>query len=330
MSSETRIVRPYVGVGQIQSALEFGYVHIGSDSVSPNGRQTVQTLSYLAERVILELATEDHFATFGDCLRQGIAAASLSDRDVELIAVLRTPRLRSAEVVWRRLASELSERDRVVRLAAGNERPRALRTPHGGCEISLYAVLSHNLNPQPLRPFRKGTWLGRAVFRLVTDLADVGFIPIPLDDHQRTMFGLPKGTLRYVVVEEVLDPEAVVDSVQLYVDEHILAELTLSPFTPGAKTFQRQLFLDTIRAIVHLAARELSARDVVSIHDIEGSVTANLIQRVAGQEDHVNSDRRQQLLARLCQHPEWFVAQVEATIDHLARDLSTSVKEGGR
>ncbi len=330
MSSEARVVRPYAGVGEVQGALSTVKTWIGGEAVSPGGHRSVPTRSFVSEQVHLELAPEDEFEKFCSGLRGGVESAGVPTDSVELVALLTSPRLRLAEVAWRKAIDGLTSDHRTIRLATAERRPSPLLAVHGGCIITLYVILTEELSPKPLRPHRTGTWLGRVNFRIVTDLGEVGFTPIPLDEGQRTRLGLSANTLRYVEVEQecVLDPDLASDSARLYVDEQILGELSRSPHTPGAKTFQRQLYLDFLRAVVHTGSYEMSKADSIPRFDeVEDSLLGRLLSRSLSLMGIDHRDQRQEWLTQVVRNPELVVANLESVIERFRKDISAAIAE---
>lgn len=330
MSSEARVVRPYAGVGLIQRALDDARLLWGDASLDPNGRLSLRTIEYLAGQVRLELCPTGRFGTFLGQILDGLRTAGIDPGQADLCAVATTPRLRLTDVVWRRPVARLQDGDRLVSLSNGDDRSTAFRAPHGGCEIGLYVLLATELEPRPLRPSRRGTWLGRVRFRVVTELGEIGSTPIPLTDDLRRNYELPDDALRYVRVESPLDPDAGPHSLEVYVDETILAQLTASPHTPGAKSFQRQLMLDSCRVVISMAQRELAAGADPSADELDGSLIGNVIRLVVGGGSQAG-EHAQQWIRMLRTNPEAserLMAYVEHAVEHLRSDLSKVIQEG--
>jgi hypothetical protein len=167
---------------------------------------------------------------------------------------------------------------------------------------------------------------------LSTNLGEIGFTLQPLTDEKRTELGLPKRTIRYAVVDSPTDPEMGDEALTFWVDEEILARLALSPASPAAKSFQRQLFLDAMQAIVNEAARTPEIRQQ-SVDELEGSLLGRLIERAAGprgaQSDEAFTDRKGDVMDFLLNDPEKFAATIEDWVPELKKDLADSLTLGG-
>lgn len=331
MSSEQRVIRPYVGVDEIERAIAGASVLFGSHALTAGGRVTVSTHSFMADRFVLRLAEDEgDFEKFLDLLEQGLAAMEVDTDKAEVMLLLSTTRLKRVEISWRRRVSELAPEDFSSTIAHAESRPVPLQTPFGGCTATLYVALAESLPPKPLRPHRKGTWLARSEFKIVTDLGEIGFTPYPLNDEIRQRLALSPKALRYTVVEDPLLPSPGADAVVVYVDEDVLAQLTTAPYTPGAKAFQRQLFLDAMTAVVHSASHILSEDEgQVRLDDIEGSLLGNLLQRMAMPRSGDRSlDLEESYLEMVQADPGRFLTFVEGWIPQFDRAIADALAEG--
>lgn len=332
MSSEERVVRPYLGVDRLQKALSGFSLRVGNDVLDNGQRLMLSPLDYLSRTVAVALAGDGApLAAVREQLVDGIDELGIERGDVELLIVLSTPRLKLSEIVWRRRLDEAHSLEPTVVIASGLERPLALQTPFGGCRVDVYLALSSPLDQVILRPWRKGTWIGHVAFVLSTDLGEIGFTPLPLDDETRSLLNVPKSTNRVVRIQEsVLNPDVTDDALELYVDADLLATLAHFPSTAGARSFQRQLFLDAATAIVVEALRspELGDRGA---EELEGSLLGKVISLVAGRRagelEQARRGRREQVLGTLRNDPTLFIALLEAECSTKI-DLSTSLMAG--
>ena len=328
MSSEHRVVRPYVGLERFQAVLDDWRLRVGPEVASADERLTLTSATFLNDPVLLRCASDDdHLERVRKELLVAAEAIELEASDVEVVVIARSAYLRIADIVHR---STLAEEEALAReLLLSQPRPRAFCTPSGGCDVEVYLALARQLDPAPLRPRRKGTWLGRVAFKLRTELGELGFTPRQLTPEKREELGLPAGTVRYVVVEaESLEGQTLDDVVVLYVDVDVLGVLNQSPNTPAARSFQRQLFLDVVGAIVRNVHR-VPDLDELSAASLEPSVLTSLIEAVAGkrqrgESDQVWNDRRGHALNMLRQQPDLFMAHLEHLADPRA-DLRTTI-----
>ena len=337
LQSELREVRPYLGVDEIQEVLDAVTLTFGDATVEDRGRVTVPTRSFLRDRASLRLGLdEEDTKTFVKRLQTAVERAGLATKSCALVLVASTSRLKITEVVWEANLAELSSAEPLVEFAAGERRPRALQAPFGDFTATVYVLLSEQLESRPLRPWRKGTWLAKVSFVVATGLAEIGFTPIPLDSEARERLDLPEGCIRFVKVTEPMDPSPPVESVQLYVDSDLLATMAAAPHTPGARAFQRQLFVDAINALVYETSTELARIGrAVELEDIEGSIVWNLLRRAAGAMPDGSPSRAERhamesLLRLLADHPSQFMARVEDFIPDLRKSMRTSIGEARR
>ena len=182
----------------------------------------------------------------------------------------------------------------------------------------MYFCLNKALEPRPLSPWRKGTWLGQQEYRVRSDLSGSGFVPIRMTDEDREHLGIPKDTARFATLDDgdPFDPEPANDVVKLYVDGDLLDRLAVAAATPVGKHIQRQLFVDATSAIVFAAQRRLAEDPGLRsqhVDDFRGSLVHKLTEVVAGKGvDSATQDLRQSEYRRLCDAPTTFIAQIEA------------------
>lgn len=325
MSSETRVVRPYLGVERFQSALDGASLTVGAEIVFPGETLTLSGSAFRSDPITLRLG--DLEVLMKD-LTAAVETAELSLEELDLVVIARTPYLRMADVVAHIPIDKLDSSEIAVRSSG----IRAFETPHGGCDLDCFISLGTKLPPRPLRAHLKGTWLGRVTFPLRTDLGELGFTPRALTDEVREQYGLPDGALRFVALDgEIAEASGLDDVIQLYLEPSILAELNQGAGTPAGKTLQQQLFLDVIGAIAR-SFRGSSAADL-DLEDL-GPVLQGVVKFVAGRPQQGESDgkRRTTLLwslGLLRDHPEVFMSHVEAGTA-IVEDLTKVLRGGER
>lgn len=335
MSREERVVRPYHGVDRIQHAMDSFGLQVGPDHLEAGSSFQLTPQAFLTAAVHLVFARDAE--TLGEVtanLLDGIDQIGLFPSEVELLLVTSTSRLKFADLTWRTSFEHLASLETHLQIANADpsSRPRTLLTPFGGCRLDLYACLSCDVEEVPLRPWRKGTWLGHVQFRLDTELGEIGFTPEPLDDEVRKRLLLPKETILFAEIDDPFDPARADESLRYYVDERLLSEMAMNPSTSGAKSFQRHIFVDAMAAVVHRASRS-DEIGTLSIADIEGSLVDRLIDRAAGRRGSASEDERakkkDQLLDEIRNQPEHFVARVQSWVGKdYQRDLSVSIMGG--
>jgi hypothetical protein len=330
MSSEHRVVRPYVGVEAVQTVLERVRLEFGERSLEPGQSVTTSSLHYLTDPLTLVFApSQEEYDDYLSELTRAITRMGLATEQVELVLVLASPRLKIADVAWRVTVKEMEAGSPQVRLATAAERPPALRAPFGGCHASLYVVLAENLEAEPLRPTRRGTWLARCTYKVATDLGEIGFTPLELTDDVREEHGLGPRTVRFVDVDDPLLPGGADDALSVYVDSDVLARLAANTYTAGSRYFQRQLFLDAMTATIHRSSQALEHEDV-SYTDGEDSLLGRLVRQMSRRGEQVDEEVAQSYWGMARDQPERLIGILESWLPEFKASLLDALGEEER
>jgi hypothetical protein len=327
MSRERRIVRPYQGVDGFQMFLDDVRVEFGDRQIYASGLATASASDFMTQHVALLLADDE---LGRDRFAQGLMSvcddAALKANDLEIVVVLRTPRLKLATLAWRCRLDELSTVEPRVDLS-GDTRPAPLRAPIGGCTISVYIALHSEIPPEPLKPWRRGTWLARTHHKIRTNINEIGFTPLELTDEERQQHQLPPATLRFAVVEDPLNPDNGPESIRLYIDSDILSMLATNPRSGAAKALQTELYLSAMSAAVTESSRCLSADTSIHFDDIDGSIAARLIDIAVGDAPpKERGDHEQRFLGLLRNYPATFLAHIEARIPDFRKSTVSNLQ----
>ena len=233
-----------------------------------------------------------------------------------------TPYLKITNVVYQESCMNLDAMPRVVALTEP-DRPEAFCAPHHGGTVHVFLLLARALEPLPLRPWRRGTWLARETFRIATEESQRLFLPKALDDETRREFGLPRKTMRYVRMDDV-DPLEPYDgeALDLYVDRELLDDLSARPRSPVSQAMQLQLAQDVIAAIVHAAAARGSDLKGRTWNDLGDSLLARVL-RIAAKA----GVSHEQLLREVTAEPAKVIAYAESALDVLVRTRE-AVRDG--
>lgn len=317
MSSETRVIRPYVGGDEFQQCLSNAVLVCAEQRVEGGGEVSASLDEYLNYRFSLQLPPVSL-----DDLRSGAEALGVSLADIDLLVLVLAPRLRFVDVVFQSSLDRLPAlpNDIPLKKLADTEGPgpRAFSAPHGGADVRIYFALNTELERRPLLPWRKGTWLGMLEFRVRSDLSGSGFVPVRLTDVDRERFGLPRDVSRFVTLEDhdPFEPDAADSALKLYVDGDLLDRLAVAASTPVGKHIQRQLFLDAASAVVVAAQARLRTQPSLRTQDVDdyrGSLVHRMVELVAGRgNDESTRAARQIAFSQLCDAPMTFLAHVEA------------------
>ncbi len=326
MSSETRIVRPYAGGDEFQRMLDACLLRCPDRMVAGGEEVAVGLDDYLNFPFSLDLEGINW-----QLAERGAEALEIQSADIDFLVLLVAPRLRFVDTIICRDLSATDEMPDQI-LLSDQDRPRALRAPHGGADLRAYFCLNKALEQRPLRPWRRGTWLGQQSFRIRSELAGAGFVPIRMTSEDREHLGLPRDAVRFCTLDDgdPFDCEPGNDMLKLYVDGDLMDRLAVAAATPAGKQIQRQLFLDTAAAIAFAAQRRLREEPSLGgqhVDDFRGSLVHKLTELIAGKgADPAIRDRRQTEYLRLRDDPTVFLSQIEAKTG-IKKDMLSSLGE---
>ena len=339
---ETRTLRPYENVDAVQTVMEeLALVYGETDPTTSGATTSIEAAQYVNS--IPELlwppreedegkSEQEIWASFHRRLKASVKKTGVETDDVLVIITASTPYLRIAETLWTgtldQFRSDSKNDDQIGLLLDKEPRPGPFQTPQGGCRIEVAVILAKQLRRASERPWRKGTWLGRAIFKVGTTKGGIGFTPKPMDDELRDHFNLPRGTLRYVDLPGTLDPSEGIFEIDCYIDIDLLNDVQNNQKTDGALAFQYQIAIDVTRSLVSKANRELADRpEVGSPSEISDSLCARLIEAAARTEKRQRDHDREQILFNYIKtEPERFLAYEEARLTKLKSIIQKSMK----
>ncbi len=323
MSRELRVVPPFDLPTGLLEALETSVLHFGDVDCASGGRVVVEDRdSFYRPNVSISWA-RDHRG-FLRCLDQGLKEISLQPTDTTLLVQVQTRYLGLTQEALHRSLRDLQALEPTTDLA----NCEALRAGNRGVRIRAYLLLNRNVEPQPFRPWRKGTWLARAEFNVDTDWLGALFRPTPLDAQQRKELGLPNSVLRYMYLgdhDPLASPDADTEQPIFYVDEDLLARLDAWSGSPMARATQLQLVQDFVTAIVHHGSRALRQREEIPAwEDAKESLLGRMLLVAAGKRVDPAA-----LLEEVREEPTLVLARFEHEIK-LRKEYIDSVGEGGK
>lgn len=319
MSKETRTIRPVSGLGTLPAVLEATKLRFGSETCLAGDGITVEVPphEFLRRPVSVEWTSDaESFGQFKARLEERAQGAGFTPRDLALVVVASTPYLKIASVLYHCGIDELDEIPRVTDLCGG-ERPTVFRAPFSGFTVDVYVLLRNELEARPLRPYRLGTWVAHASFRVGSSGAPAVLPPSPLTDEVRSRLGLPAKTIRYVDFgdHDVLQSYAQQERPVFYVDEKLLAQLNARRTAPGSKALQLQLAHDFVSSVLRRAAASEELKGL-GYEDLRHSLVGSALRVAAGPA--AAEQELRSLVGRLREAPEHVVARAEAFIDLLA------------
>ena len=325
MSRETRTVRPFLRTSLDESLREVTFRFGDQTCEADRGITVDDAESFAINTGEIIWTPEVRFEGFKDDLRAGATELEIDLPALGLLAVASTSYIKRSEVVHLCPLDDLDRLTRVTDITAG-ARPVALRTGFHGAVVEVYLVLLRTLAKRPLRPWRKGTWIARAGFRIDVHRGADLFHLTPLDNEQRDRRGLPSGCVRFVDLDnhDICAPFGDSEPPRFYVDEELLRQLSARQRSAAAQALQAQLAYDFVVAVIHHAAAD-SESDDSSWEDVEDSLLGRVLGFTAG--PGASTDDKQQLLKSVSGNPERIIASVEHAIDIGTRMIG-SLKDG--
>lgn len=316
MSKETRTIRPFVGIDALESVLDEALLHFGQEACMPNDSTTVDVAphEYLLRPVSIEWASdEEAFSRFRQRLFDGSRSTGFEPRDLSLVVVASTSYLKIADIVLLRPLSDIEDLPRIAELTSPI-RPEAFSAPFNGFVVDAYVLLSNSVQPRPLKPHVRGTWIAQVRFRIETTLGPALLPPTPLTDQVREHHRLPAKTIRYLHFgdHDLLEPYREQEQPVFYVDEELLAQLNARRTSPASKAVQLQLAHDFVSAVIRRASGH-EGLDGVSYDDVRAALLGSVIRIAAG--TGTTAADRERLLKEIRVNPEYVIARAEHTID---------------
>jgi hypothetical protein len=321
MSSEIRVIRPFRAFHRVEALLRERAELVATDGSDPVGVGEVMFLdpsSFISAGVQLTLAPDrESLQELRDTFKEERQQVFGARENVTLVVMLSTPRLRYADIVANvslRESSSIPQRiDLAPRLELDHTRPRALRTPRGGCFVDVLLLVDEELDKAPLKPWRKGSWLAKVRFKIRSQIHDAGFQPIPLDDALRGSLELGEGVQQYATLRDGVTSVGraqTLDSVmEFYVDEGTLEFVSATPRGPLETHLQTRFVLD---AVAFFAGE---ARNDSELVDYEPEAWAGTVvddlARLASGEARPTTDDLISMVDLLRTKPHDFIARLE-------------------
>jgi hypothetical protein len=319
MSKETRTVRPFTGIAEIEGILDEALVDFGLDTCLANGSLIVDlpAREFLVRPVVIQWAADQAaFEDFRERLKAGARNAGIELADLEMVIVASTPFLKVADVVFAHALGQLDELEQTIDLTA-TTRSAAFSAPYSGFRVDAYVLLARDLPPKLLRPHLRGTWLAWSQFRVDTTQGPAVLPPTALTAEVRNRLGLLPRTVKFLDFgdHEVIEPYGQQEQPIFYVDEKLLAQLNARRTSPASKALQLQLALDFVSAVIRRASATTELDDM-SYEDVRSSLLGNVVRIAAG--PGATDQDRNRLVIQVRTDTEKVIARAEHFIDLIA------------
>lgn len=330
MASGLLECRPFAGLERSEELIGGFFFMVNGSALHPQEVIHLPDETYRRSVIVLHHVREGRRAEFKSLLSEAIETSGLAPEDLSLVLTARMRRLKQVTTLKTWSMIDLMSGLEPMTVASPTKASQLLETPKSGAELTLHLLLNKQITPEPLRPWRKGTWLARATFRI--DTANMGFVftPYPLDDEARMLLSLPPGTLRYIEVGSPLDKIGDETAIRFWIDQQLLREISAERKSGTSQFLQRQFFLDAIGAIVQKAISDPAIHSA-SAADLEATLIGRLLEWIGGlndgSSDEARSRMRQIMREELIADPARLLAQAEARVPDMRSDLISTLAE---
>lgn len=328
MSREVRTIRPFEVEDALARILDDVVLRFGNEECVAQGRIEVDDPNDYRRRLAeIIWASEDEFNYFKAAIYRGVTNLGIDPRDVSLLITASSGYLKITEIIFDHPVSAIERLPIRVDLSnlrpeasstglvnISNPRPKALSTGFHGGVIAAYLLLTKDTERQLLRPWRKGTWLAQAIFRLLSRSQTSLFRLTPLNDEQRTKLRLPKAVARYLDMSDH-EPLQNYDNTYpptFYVDEELLAMLNARPNSKLSRFLQIQLVQDFILGVINSPAVQEEDSTDLDWGDLANTLIGRILNFVAGAR--ASAAQRMDLFEEIKKDPSRVAARVEAAI----------------
>ena len=329
MSSERRTIRPFKIDSRLERSLENAVLHYG-DLECEAGASVLVTTEYARRAPTLRWCSDGGFDDFKRNVRVGATDSGFDPALLAFVVTARTGSLKTCEIV---LCHPVSDCHDLSNPSPIGERPDGTRwdafsADSHGAFVDAYVVLTRDVNvspEHPLRPSRAGTWLAHASFRLRCESDAELFRPLPLDDEDRELLKLPKGTVSFTDVDsDVADPSSGVESARFWVDKALLEAVDAQAHSPRAAHVQRQMMAAFLTDVIAAYAARGADQDGPTPYDAYEDLKESLIGRVARLlADRSKPRRDRDDVLRLCRREP---AKAAALAQHVCALLPAALK----
>ena len=309
MADLTRVLRPFDGLDAFDDLLELVTVRFGEEELSPGTSVTVDdALDYLDRPIDIDIPFGSADGALDERLTAALTDASLEAGDVDFLIVSTTGGVRRTDVLERINLEE----GPVPTTISIEDKPPSLRAPTHGVDIEVMLLLARELEPEFAKPHRKGTWLGRSRFTLLTKQPAKGFEALYLTDAVREENQLGPDVHWFVKIPSDAEMDAegqdIGDILDMYVATNVLDRLKLIIGPPDGDFVQHQLVQDAIRAVVTRIHQDRNPESPPEMPPANSPFHQLLTMRTGAAQP--SAEELEASLERFEEHPEAFVADI--------------------
>lgn len=195
------------------------------------------------------------------------------------------------------IPSQLDQQDSGAQLLL--TRSELMQSFDTGFDLGVVLYINREQNPQPLTPWRKGTWLEQSIFNVRgTEKSTATKLDyIPLTNEIREQFKLHASVSHYVnVTESPIVADSSDEDLDFYVDQKIIDELNEHQKKKvSGERFryeQETLLVEARLAQIMRAHHEYSGQ---TLSDLEGSIILKIIDEISYHKSDKDKERSQRM-----------------------------------
>jgi hypothetical protein len=288
LRTERRPVRPFRGLASFQRALS--KIVFSADSQEVEESVTLSSNDLLTSSFSIRLDFDRVE------LETGLESVPLVPEAISLLIFAKSRTLKQTEIILLESLSTSLERSGSEIAIETSSNPLLFGDVSAGFSVDVALVLAEAIPHEPLKPYLKGTWLGRRKFDVHVERDDALFVPVPLDDVRRRELSLPPGTMSYVPFEVDRSPLEATDIEELLeflVDDGVLGHIKHVEQSPEARLVMTQLAAELLTAILMRGVRDLEDDSIQLRIETDGrpSIFDRVVAKVAEGQSGVDADR---------------------------------------
>lgn len=257
-SSSNFLARPFDGIEQFEDVLDTTIVKIGNDEIYQPGSIELPS----SQLPLSEGQIEIYFAP---SLLENLNNQNMDPKSVVIVCFIQGTVIAESQIIYQEKLS--TAKSPVVVPLHGN--PLITQSPNG-FDIRIALILTKDRVGKDVQLIEAGVWLANLIFRISPYSAQSLFAAAPLDDQLRTSFGLPKGCLSYVhIQDDFMLSESLEDQVDIYIDVSVLRLLQESQDSAVANSIQLDLATSLFLALICKTATYLRDENIEDSEDFE-------------------------------------------------------------
>ena len=257
-SSSNFLARPFDGIEQFEDVLDTTIVKIGNDEIYQPG-----SIELPSSRLPLSEGQIEIY--FAPSLLENLNNQNMDPKSVVIVCFIQGTVIAESQIIYQEKLS--TAKSPVVVPLHGN--PLITQSPNG-FDIRIALILTKDRVGKDVQLIEAGVWLSNIIFRISPYSAQSLFAAAPLDDQLRTSFGLPKGCLSYVhIQDDFMLSESLEDQVDIYIDVSVLRLLQESQDSAVANSIQLDLATSLFLALICKTATYLRDENIEDSEDFE-------------------------------------------------------------